>query len=436
MRRSFRSSLLAGLVAVAAVFVLLPRPAAAAQSDTPPRISGVLTVQKGGKPQPVAGVKITVLRGPKAIGSARSGKDGRWEVPVPAAGTYRVRIDTSTLPKGVSLAQKGRDMLERVEVLEGFARKVVLFPLSQGGAGGGGSNIVDRLADLAANGVKVGLIVALAAIGLSIIFGVTGLVNFAHGELVTFGAVIAWWLSSSAGGPGMALILATVLAVVLGGVLGGALELGLWRPLRRRRLTNISLMVVSIGLSLLMRNAILLFFGGAPKKYLDYAVQRSLHLGPVNILPKDVVIMVIAAAVLVAVGVGLKTTRIGTAMRAVSDNRDLAAASGIDVQRVILITWVIGSALAGLGGVLYGTSQTVSWNMGFSLLLIMFAAVILGGLGSAYGAMVGGLVIGLVSELSTYWLPLEFKLISALAVLIVVLLVRPQGILGVRERIG
>jgi branched-chain amino acid transport system permease protein len=433
VRRSFPSSLLAGLVAIAVLLIARP---ALAQPESTPRISGILTVAKDGKQQPVAGVKVTVLQGPKAVGSDRSARDGRWEVAVPAAGTYRVRIDTATLPEGVRLAQEGRDTLERVELLEGFARKVVLFPLTAGGAAGGGSNIVDRLADLAANGVKVGLIVALAAIGLSIIFGVTGLVNFAHGELVTFGAVVAWWLSSSSGGPGLTLILATIVAVVLGGVLGGTLEVGLWRPLRRRRLTNISLMVVSIGLSLLMRNAILLVFGGAPRKYLDYAVQRSLHLGPVNILPKDVVIMVIAAVVLVAVGVGLKTTRIGTAMRAVSDNRDLAAASGIDVQRVILITWVIGSALAGLGGVLYGTSQTVSWNMGFSLLLIMFAAVILGGLGSAYGAMAGGLVIGLVSELSTYWLPLEFKLISALVVLIVVLLVRPQGILGVRERIG
>jgi branched-chain amino acid transport system permease protein len=123
-------------------------------------------------------------------------------------------------------------------------------------------------------------------------------------------------------------------------------------------------------------------------------------------------------------------------MRAVADDRDLAEASGIDVRRIILATWIGGAALAALGGVFQGLTERVSTDMGFTLLLSIFAAVVVGGLGTAYGAMVGGLLIGLVVQLSTLWVSVEFKVVVALAVLIVVLLVRPQGILGQAERVG
>ena len=132
----------------------------------------------------------------------------------------------------------------------------------------------------------------------------------------------------------------------------------------------------------------------------------------------------------------LQRTRIGKAMRAVADNRDLAESSGIDVNRVVMVVWIVGAALAAIGGILFGSAVAVDWFMGFRLLLLMFAAVILGGLGTAYGAMVGAIVIGLVTELSVLWFPAELKFMWALVVLIVVLLVRPQGILGRAERIG
>jgi branched-chain amino acid transport system permease protein len=132
----------------------------------------------------------------------------------------------------------------------------------------------------------------------------------------------------------------------------------------------------------------------------------------------------------------LRHTRIGTAMRSVADNKDLAKASGIDVDRVILYTWALAATLAGLGGILLGITQTVQWDMGFVLLLTMFAAVVLGGIGTAYGAAVGGLIIGVTTETSTFWLPVEFKVVVSLAVLILVLLVRPQGLFGQKERIG
>jgi neutral amino acid transport system permease protein len=132
----------------------------------------------------------------------------------------------------------------------------------------------------------------------------------------------------------------------------------------------------------------------------------------------------------------LTRTRLGKAMRAVADERDLAESSGIDVQRVILAVWILGGALTGIGGIFLGIIESVDYLMGFRLLLLMFAAVTLGGLGSAYGAMVGGLIVGLVSEVSTVWFSSQIKYVWALLVLVVILLVRPQGILGRRERIG
>jgi branched-chain amino acid transport system permease protein len=140
--------------------------------------------------------------------------------------------------------------------------------------------------------------------------------------------------------------------------------------------------------------------------------------------------------VLVAVGLMLLRTRIGKAMRAVADNNDLAASSGINVERVILFVWAMGGALATFGGILFGLAEQVSWQMGFQLLLLMFAGVILGGLGTAFGALLGSLLVGLMVQLSTLVVSPELKNVGAFVVLILVLLVRPQGLLGRRERIG
>ena len=161
-----------------------------------------------------------------------------------------------------------------------------------------------------------------------------------------------------------------------------------------------------------------------------------MHFGPVSLPPRDLVIMVVAIVVLVLVACLLQFTRIGTAMRAVSDNRDLSESSGIDVDRVTLYVWFLGGGLASLGGVLFGLNQVVDYEMGFRLLLLMFAAVILGGLGTAYGAMLGGLAVGLVSMLSTLWFPSQLMEAWALALMVLMLLFRPQGLLGRRERVG
>jgi branched-chain amino acid transport system permease protein len=426
----------AGLALASAL--LLAGPAAAQATETAVRGTITRPAATGTGTAPVEGVLLTVLLDGRQVGESRTDAQGAWSVALDKGGIYEIRLDTSTLPEDVRLRDPSRDRLDAVDVRSGQVKNV-LFPLVSGESGPQRNRLAkayDRIADLAVNGIKVGAIVGMAAVGLSLIFGITGLVNFAHAELVTIGAVATWWANASSGGPRLPLVLAAFVGVAAGAASGFGLERGLFRPLRRRRMGGTALMVVTIGLSQFLRHVILLVFGGAPRRFADYTVQRSVNIGPISMQPKDIVITLLALGVLLAVGWLLRATRTGKAMRAVADNRALAEASGIDVDRIILVTWIAGAALAALGGIFYGTSQTVSWDMGFTILLSMFAAVILGGLGSAYGAMVGGLVIGVASEVSTYWLELEFKYVTALAVLIIVVLVRPQGILGVRERVG
>jgi neutral amino acid transport system permease protein len=269
-----------------------------------------------------------------------------------------------------------------------------------------------------------------------VIYGTTGLVNFAHGELVTFGALVAFYFNSMSSGPQLSLWIAAMIGVLATGLLGASLEVGLWRPMQRRRSGTVARMLVSIGLALFLRYLYQVIFLGAPRAFRQYSAQSPFDIGPLSFPPRDYAVAGIALVALIVVGVVLRRTRLGTAVRAVSDERDLASASGIDVKGVVLSVWIGGAMLAGLGGVLLGVSQSVQWNLGFRLLLTMFAAIVLGGLGSAYGAMAGGLVVGIASQVSTYWLPADFQFAVALVILILVLMVRPQGILGVKERIG
>jgi branched-chain amino acid transport system permease protein len=388
--------------------------------------------------KPIKGVKFTVKRGPKVIGVAVTDKTGRWLVKVPGPGHYSVTIDTKTIPHGLALRDIGRETLPDVVVTPGSITFVIfpLVPPSLAGKLPSGPSAISQIAGLALDGVELGLIIAMASIGLSLIFGVTGLVNFAHGELVTFGALVAWWLSTWGRGPGMPLIPAAILAVAAGGLFGFGLERGLFRPLRRRRTGNVSLIVVTIGLSLMLSNLYLIMVGGRPLPYGEYVLQTQVGPGPFTLTPKDWAIVVLSIVILVTTGILLRRTRWGTALRAVADNADLAASSGIGVERVILLTWVAGAALAAAGGVFLGLSTAVSWNMGLEMLLLLFAAVVLGGIGTAFGPVLGALLIGIVTEVSTYWINPDAKNAVAFIVLIAVLLVRPQGILGRRERVG
>jgi branched-chain amino acid transport system permease protein len=410
-----------------------------AESSEPPAgaqtIGGTLRYDdEDGEPVGAEGVSVTIE---SADGSftetVESDADGVYAVAVPAPGAYTVTMDPDTLPDEVVLRNADRTSLE-VVLRPGQSRNV-LFPIDFGEAATRNvSTTADRAARLAFQGIRFGLIIAMAAIGLSLIFGTTGLVNFSHGEMVTFGALVAYFFNVTIG---WHLYIAAPLAIAVGALSGAIIDRILWRPLRERGTGLIAMLVVSIGLSILLRYSFNFQFGGRTRPYADFTLQRDgIEFGPLNIVPRDLIGMIISIVALVAVAVFLQRTRTGKAMRAVSDNRDLAESSGINVNRVITFVWTAGAGLAALGGILYGLSEQVSFQMGFQLLLLMFAGVTLGGLGTAYGALVGSMVVGTVMEVSTLYIAPEFKTVTALAILIVILLVRPQGILGQAERIG
>jgi neutral amino acid transport system permease protein len=386
---------------------------------------------------PIEGAEIVVRSGGEEIGTATTDAEGRFEIGLPGPGDYEAELQVDTLPEGAELANEDGNVL-RFSMAPGQSRPLLYRLAGPEGAAadaesrGGGGGLRSFL-QLSVEGLKLGLIIAITSIGLSLIFGTTGLVNFAHGELVSFGAILAYLFNVTLG---IHLVPAAIIAIAAGALAGAAQDRGLWRPLRQRGTSLIAMLVVSIGLSLLWRYAMLYQFGGGTRPYGQYAVQRAIPVGPIQIAPKDIISIALSLVVLLAVGLMLLRTRVGKAMRAVADNRDLAASSGINVERVIMFVWALGGALATLGGVLFGLAEQVSWQMGFQLLLLMFAGVILGGLGTAFGALVGSVLVGLMVQLSTLVISPELKNVGAFVVLILVLLVRPHGLLGRAERIG
>jgi branched-chain amino acid transport system permease protein len=395
---------------------------ASAASET---LNGTLQT-RGGGPIPDVDVSVATSDGAE-IETATTDENGRWEVELPGPGEYTVTLDTEGLPEGIAL----RGEPTRTVTVDANRRQGVIFALDNAASTGGGGPV--RAIQLLVDGIRFGLLIAMAAIGLSLIFGTTGLTNFAHGELVTAGALVAYFVNVDGGVP---LIAAAVIAMIAGAAIGALNELGLWRPLRRRGTGLIAALVVSIGLSLVLRYLYQVIFGGSSEAYRDFRGQRAVDYGLFRMTPVDLATIVICVVVLVLVALMLQRTRIGKAMRAVADNRDLAASSGINVNQVILVVWMMGGALAALGGVLLGLTDEVQWDMGFRLLLLMFAGVTLGGLGTAYGALVGSLVVGIFVQMSTLIIPNDVKYVGGLLLLIVILIIRPQGILGARARVG
>lgn len=388
--------------------------------------------------QPVPGVRIAVTtEDGENVGSATSGADGRFEVKLERPGTYKVTIDQNTLPKGVTLRFKDRATLT-IEVHEkqnktvGFLLGVDKVANEDTSTQVGGIDI-SRVPQLLFDGLNLGLIIALAALGLSLIFGTTGLTNFAHGEIITLGALLTYAFNNLVGIP---LIAAAGLSVAACGLFGYLQDSWIWNRLRRRGTGLIAMMIVSIGMAVLLRYTFLYFFGGSTRSYADYAAQSGWQIGSISAPPKALLGMALAVVVLVVIGLSLLYTKLGKATRAVADNPALAESTGIDVDRVIRVIWTVGAAIAGLGGIMFALSFNVQYYMGFAILLLVFAGTILGGLGTAFGALVGSLVVGLFIQLSTLWIPAEVKNAGALLVLILVLLFRPQGILGRRERVG
>jgi neutral amino acid transport system permease protein len=285
---------------------------------------------------------------------------------------------------------------------------------------------------LVANGLVTGSVIALAAVGVSIVYGILRLVNFAYGDYMTFGAFVGVLFNVTLGLP---IVAAALLAMLVTALLSVVLELVLWRPLRARSAGFMSLFLVSVGLALVLRHAVFFVAGPQPRSY-DVDPYKVYVLGSVRLSGAQGTTIVVAAVGIVLVGLLLARTSIGRMMRAVADDLPLAAVAGIRTSRVIVFTWILSGLLAGLAGVLTGLVQySFDPNVGFTILLPVFAAVVLGGIGSAYGALVGGLLLGLAMEVST-WEPLAggvdptYKPVVAFGALVLALLLRPQGLFG------
>jgi len=291
---------------------------------------------------------------------------------------------------------------------------------------------ISFLALIAALGVSIPA--SADSVGEEYSAAILGNVRIDGEPMVTFGAVFALLFAVILQWP---LWLAIPLAVTISAGTGWLMDVGLWRPVRKRGLGIVQLMIVSIGLSLALRYIIQFFVGGGTEQLPGFDSPKIQLFGAVALSSTDLMSMGLSLLVIGGFAFWLLKTKTGKATRAISDNADLAAASGIDVDGVIRIVWIMAAGLAGLAGVLWAYFRPgIKWDMGTQILLLIFAAVVLGGLGTAFGALVGALVVGILIEKSSLLIPADLKYVGALVILILVLLVRPQGLLGKKQRVG
>lgn len=293
-----------------------------------------------------------------------------------------------------------------------------------------------------ADGLVSGALVGLGAIGLTLTYAILGFANFAQGELLTWGAYFAFSLLSATGlaadaqafSPlsfGWPLVLALALAMVLTGGLAVALDAALFRPLRRRGEAMV-MVIASFGASLALANLVVLLFGPKPR-YFSRAIAMAETVAPgVRLTPDQMLVFLLALLAMAGLHLLLTRTRLGLAMRATAENPTLAAVYGVDAGAVRRASWMIGGALSALSGGFLGLTQQIHPLMGADLLLSLFAAAILGGIGSAYGAFLGGLVVGVAEALSVPVLGAAWRPAAAFLVLFAVLMLRPRGIFGAR----
>ncbi len=276
------------------------------------------------------------------------------------------------------------------------------------------------------NGLVSAGYLALGAVGLTLVFGTLRIINFAHGDLLTLGAYLTFGISAL----GLPFWPAAAVAVALTALITYTLDLIIWEPMRRARTSTLQLFLVAIGLALVIRYTIQ-FFAGSQVRGVGQDVLTSVNLGPFHLGALQALVLVVGVVAIAAVGLALAFTRLGKQIRALSDNMALAEVCGIDTRRTVRLIWLVAGGLAALAGVLYAAAVgSVNPNFGFFILLGLFTAAVLGGIGSAYGALAGGIVIGLAQEWSTLFFNTRWKPVVGFAILIVMLLVMPRGIFG------
>jgi branched-subunit amino acid ABC-type transport system permease component len=277
-------------------------------------------------------------------------------------------------------------------------------------------------------GLVTGSLIALGALGLTLIFGILDFINIAYGEYMALGAFIAFGLNTQAGFP---IVVSGAVAVVAMGPIAVALDKAVFQHFRNR--SAIVLLVVSIGLSFILRNVIRVVWGSGSQRF-DVPIEEAPSYFGIQILPDQVAIVVLSLVVLGLTFGLLRKTDIGIAMRAASNDTDLARIRGVDTERLVLYVWLVGGFIAAIAGVMLGLDSQLRPTMGFLTLIPIFAAVILGGIGDPVGAVVGGYAIGLLQETSVVVIPSEYKPLVGLALLVVGLLTRPDGLFGEATR--
>ena len=287
------------------------------------------------------------------------------------------------------------------------------------------------------NGIVAASFITLGVVGLSMIYNILNFPTFAQGDHIATGAYFALGMVALVGTAGSIaglsfgwpLILALLCATVLNGVVALALDKAIFAQLRRQNASRISLIMASFGVALMLRNLIIVFAGHDPR-YFSFAIEPALDFGGVRITRNELVSVCVTTVMVIGLHLFLSRTWLGKSMRAVAENPSLAKVNGIDVGRVIRWTWVIGAGLAAVAGVLLGIVVQIHPFMGFELLLPMFAALIVGGMTSIYGAVLGALLIGLAEGLTVQYLAPEYRQAVSFIAVFVVLMVRPNGILG------
>jgi len=290
-------------------------------------------------------------------------------------------------------------------------------------------------------GLALGAVYGLIALGYTMVYGILMMINFAHGELFMIGAyvgwaVLAWLINSHMGGlhPAWVLPLLLLMGMSASAILGVTLERFAYRPLYTRGATRLGPLISAVGASIFLQNAVMLTQGARMKVYMTSLLfPRSwyVQVGNVRISALVLVMTSVAVALMLLLNTLVQRSTLGRCMRAVAEDREVAAVMGVNVRRVISLTFLLGSALGGAAGVLVGLYYTqIDFFMGYSAGLKAFTAAVLGGIGNLKGAMLGGIVLGLIESLAVTFINPAYRDVVAFVVLILVLVLRPTGLLG------
>ena len=281
---------------------------------------------------------------------------------------------------------------------------------------------------LIANGIIAGGIYSLVALGYTMVYGILKFINFAHGEIFMIGAYIAWLFNVVFG---VNILIAFLISMIGCAILGFIIEKVAYKPLRKA--SRLAPLITAIGISLLLQSIALLAFGAQIRTFRTGTIERGIPILGASITKIQIIIILVSLILMLLLHFFVKYSRTGKAIRAVADNPELASTIGINIDKVISIVFIIGSALAAAAGVLIGIEQNLQPTMGVSIGIKAFTAAVIGGIGNIYGALIGGYLIGLIENIGIWFIPSGYKDAIAFFVLLIMLLFRPEGLFGKKE---